>query len=177
MTHIPEQRVRIIDEPCYTFGSADNSRTYDTEVDLTGGDPHSSMHGVIVDDRPTFVIGDAAGATGVHLHSILVLDARVFVAVGAHVLCFTLGNQHADWILKTDESTCFGIYFNREHDALISHGELSISRFSKEGKISWSKTGADIFSEGLTLLSDRVEAIDFNGRSYHFDYRTGQTKD
>ncbi len=111
-----------------------------------------------------------------HAHSLLVLDSRVFVAVGAHVVCFTLGNQRPDWILKTDEATCFGVYYDREHDALISHGELTISRLSRDGEILWSEGGADIFSEGFSLLPENIEAIDFDHRVYHFDYLTGTTR-
>ncbi len=176
MTSDPASRVQIVDEPSYSFGSADNSRHYDTEVDLTEGCRPSSVHGVIVDDRPIMVIGDAAGASGVHAHSLSVLDSRAFVAVGAHVVCFTLGNQCFDWILKTDEATCFGVYYDNRHDALISHGELSICRFTREGEIVWSQGGADIFSEGFSILPEHIEAIDFDHRVYHFDYLTGQTK-
>ena len=169
----PPVRVQLIDEPSYSFGSADNLRRYDSEVDLTEGCRPSSIHGVIIDDRPTMVIGDAGGTSGVHAHSLLVLGSRIFVAVGAHIVCFTLGGYRPDWALRTDEATCFGVYYDREHDALISHGELSICRFSKDGKIIWSEGGADIFSEGFALRLDHVEAIDFDHRVYRFDYFTG----
>jgi len=166
-------RVMLIDEPSYSFGSADNSRRYDTEVDLTGGCRPSSIHGVIIDGRPAMVIGDAGGASGVHEHSLLIHDSRVYVAVGAHVVSFTLGKPEPDWTLKTDEATCFGVHYSREHNALISHGELEIARFSPDGLMLWSSGGADIFSEGFTLLDDCIEAVDFDGRRYYFDYATG----
>jgi hypothetical protein len=171
----PASRVQIINEPSYSFGSADNLRRYDTEVDLTDGYRPSSVHGVIVDGRPTLVIGDAGGASGVHDHSLLILDSRAFVAVGAHVVCFTIGNLHPDWALKTDEATCLGVYYDREHDALISHGELTISRFSSDGEIIWSEGGADIFSEGFSMLPEHIDAIDFDHRVYDFDYLTGES--
>ena len=172
----PASRVQIIDEPNYSFGSADNSRRYDTEVDLTDGYRPSSVHGVIVDDRPTLVIGDAGGASGVHAHSLLILDSRAFVAVGAHVVCFTIGSLRHDWALKTDEATCFGVYYDRDHDALISHGELTITRFSRDGEIIWSEGGADIFSEGFSLQPEHIVAIDFDHSVYQFDYLTGESK-
>jgi hypothetical protein len=169
-------RVQLVNEPTYSFGSADNTRCYDTEVDLTGDCQPSSIHGVIVDDRPTMVIGDAGGASGVHAHSLLVLDSCVYVAVGAHVVCFTQGNQRPNWTLKVDGATCFGVYYDSKHDAFISHGELSICRFSKDGEIIWSEGGADIFSEGFAILDGHIAAIDFDHRVYHFDYLTGQSK-
>lgn len=173
MTGDPANRVTLINEPVYSFGSSDNVRRYDTEVDLTDGRQPSSIHGVIVDDRPTMVIGDAGGASGVHEHSLLVHDARVYVAVGTHVVCFTFGKSSPDWTLKTDEATCFGVHYSRQHDALISHGELEIARFSLDGRILWSSGGADIFSEGFALRDDCIEAFDFDGRRYCFDYAAG----
>ena len=111
-----------------------------------------------------------------HAHSLLILDSRAFVAVGAHVVSLTIGNLHPDWALKIDEATCFGVHYDPEHDALISHGELTISRFSRDGEIIWSEGGADIFSEGFSLLPQHVEAIDFDRWVYHFDYVTGESK-
>lgn len=174
MTVDPASRVTLINEPVYSFGSSDNVRRYNTEVDLTDGCQPSSIHGLIVDGRPIMVIGDSGGASGVHEHSLLIHDTRVYIAVGAHVVCFTLGNSSPDWTLKTDEATCFGVHYSRQHNALISHGELEIARFSPDGRILWSAEGADIFSEGFALLDDCIEAVDFNGRRYCFDYATGK---
>lgn len=175
MTRDLAARVKLVNEPTYSFGSADNPRRYDTEIDLTGGCQASSIHGLIIDDRPTLIIGDSGGASGVHEHSLLFLDSQIYVAVGAHVVCLTLGSEHPDWTLEIDEATCFGLYYAPEHDALISHGELEIARFSRDGKILWSEGGADIFSEGISLHGDCIEAIDFDRRSYFFDYATGKS--
>ena len=175
MTVDPASRVTLINEPVYSFGSADNVRRYNTEVDLTGGCQPSSIHGLIVDGRPTMVIADSGGASGVHEHSLLIHDTWVYVAVGAHVVCFKLGNLSPDWTLKTDEATCFGVHYSRQHDALISHGELEITKFSPDGRILWAAGGADIFSEGFALLDECIEAVDFDGRRYSFDYATGET--
>ncbi|BCX48689.1 conserved hypothetical protein [Haloferula helveola] len=121
------------------------------------------------------VIGDSGGASGVHEHSLLLLESRVYIAVGAHIVCLTLGNQEPDWTLEIDDATCFGLYYAPEHDALISHGELDIARFSRSGEVLWSEGGADIFSEGVLLHDDCIEAVDFNHRSYFFDYATGES--
>jgi hypothetical protein len=78
-----------------------------------------------------------------------------------------------EWFVQVDAATCFGIYFDVPHSALISHGELEIARLSYDGAILWSRSGADIFSEGFSMLPGYVEAIDFNGQAYRFDYETG----
>ena len=175
MTSDPASRVSLINEPAYTFGSADNSRHYDSEVDLTDGCRPSSIHGVIFDGRPVIVIADSGGASGIHEHSLLIHESQAYIAVGAHVVCFTLGNSHPNWKLRIDPATCFGVHYSSAHDALISHGELEIARFSPDGRILWTAGGADIFSERFTLLDDCIEAIDFDGRRYFFDYASGKS--
>lgn len=168
-------RVELVDEPGYRFGSADPTRRYPTEIDLSGGYRPSSVHGLIVDGQPFAVVGSSDGATGVHDHSMVVIGMQVFVAVGAHVIRLTLGNTEPDWAVKVDEATSFGIHHVPEHDALIVHGELSVSRLERTGEILWSEAGADIFTGEFSLGADGVTAIDFNGRAYHFDYRTGES--
>ena len=165
-------RVSLVDELGYTFRSADNTRTYPQEVDLTGGAQASSVHGILVDGKPTIVVGDSGGASGVHEHSLCILESQVFVAVGAHVVSFELGAESVSWILKVDEATCFGVHYSQLNDALISHGELEIVRFSRDGGIVWTEGGADIFSEPILLRSDFVEVTDFGGREYQLPYLT-----
>lgn len=175
MTRDLANRIKLVNEPTYSFGSTDNSRRYDTEVDLTGGCQASSIHGLIIDDRPTLVVGDSGGASGVHEHSLLLLESRVYIAVGAHIVCLTLGSQKPDWTVEIDEATCFGLYYAEAHDALISHGELEIARFDRDGEVLWSAGGADVFSEGITLHDDSIEAVDFDQQSYFFSYATGES--
>lgn len=163
-------QVEMVNEPAYTVGSADNSRHYAIEVDLTEGYSATSVHGLIIDGSPALVVATSAGASRIHEHSFLVLDSAVYFAVGMHVVRFTPGRERADWILQTDEATCFGVHYSRQHDALISHGEIAISRFTREGKILWTAGGADIFSEGFEILEDCLETKDFGHRVYRFDY-------
>jgi len=138
--------VEMINEPAYSFGSSDNIRHYATEV-LLGDDRNtlSSVHGIVVDGVPVIVVGAGGGASGIHANSMLHLGRLLFFAVGPYVCHFTPGNKELDWYLKVDEATCFGIYYDKRHGALISHGELQISRFSAGGQLFWSASGADIF--------------------------------
>lgn len=170
MTPAEASRIQMIDEHAYTFGSADNVRRYAIEVDLTGGYGAVSVHGLIVDKKPALVVADSAGASRVHPHSLLVLDSSVYLAVGQHVVRFTPGREQPDWILQMDEATCFGVHYNARHDALVSHGELAVSRFTRDGKILWSAGGGDVFSEGFEMREDCIETKDFGHRVYRFDY-------
>jgi hypothetical protein len=166
-------KIEIINEPEFSFGSTDNSRNYLFELDLSGDYRPSSIHGVIIDDVPTAVFGASGGATGVHRNSLLQVDTRAYLAVGPWVVCFDIAQFNYNWALEIDWATCFGVYYYAE--ALLSHGELEIVRFTNSGKKIWSASGADIFTEGFELRAEFVEAIDFNGRVYHFDYDNGRS--
>jgi len=75
--------------------------------------------------------------------------------------------------LQVDSATCFGVYYQGHHHALISHGELEIARISEDGQLLWSASGADVFSEGFSLLPHFIEVVDFNGQTYRFQYEHG----
>jgi hypothetical protein len=123
------------------------------------------------------VVGAGGGCSSVHEHSALVLDDKLYLAVGDHVTCLSLSMPHRlVWSTQVDIATCFGIYWEHSRGALISHGELEISRLSLEGALIWQASGADVFSEGFRLLPDDVEAVDFNRTVYRLDYATGEAR-
>jgi len=47
-------------------------------------------------------------------------------------------------------------------------------RLTPQGDVIWSASGADVFSEGFSLLSDCIEVVDFNRTTYRLDYTTGE---
>jgi len=164
--------VEVVSEPTYIFDSADNTRRYPHAIPL--GEAHRyTAHGVLLNDEPLAVFGDYR-CSGVHEHSALTVGESILLAVGGQVVCFSPQPFQVHWQLEVDDATCFGLHFAADHDALISHGELSISRFSRDGRLLWQAYGADIFSEGITLTPDAIEAVDFNGMRYRFNYETGE---
>ena len=175
----PVGNICIVDEPDYPLNSPDKSlaypwplaRSYPWEIDLGTG-LFGSRHGVLVNDRPTVIIGGGFGTT-VHSHSALILEDRLLVAVGDHVACFSLQPFELEWSVEVDFATCFGLHFSATHNALISHGEVTISRLSRQGEVLWCEGGRDIFTGDFTLAPDFVEAHDFNGERYRFGYETG----
>jgi outer membrane protein assembly factor BamB len=162
--------IEVLNEVTYTFGSVDNVRTYPFAKILSA--TPCAVHGVLLNGEPLAVFGDG-GFTTVGQHSAIYLEGYVFLAVGDKVVCFRPKPFELKWQLQVDTATCFGIHYQAERRALISHGELEIARFSEDGRLLWSASGADIFSEGVALLSHCIEAVDFNNRVYHFDYATG----
>jgi len=167
--------VEIQSEECYSLGSADNTRQYKNEVNLSDENRPTSVHGIIVDGTPEAVIAASGGATGIHKHSALIHKDSIYIAVCATVSKLSISSREIEWSLNVDDATCFGIYYSSKHDALLSHGELSISRFSEDGKILWSTTGKDIFTESFELNDDFIEAKDFENMGYRFDYDTGRS--
>jgi hypothetical protein len=167
-----EGQVTILDEPTYSFGSADNPRAYDREIRLDGANVFS-IHGVSTGGRWSVVLGAGGGPSGVHQHSAIELDGRLYLAVGNQIACLNLVTGLREWSRCVDLATCFGVHWDSLNEALISHGELQISRLSLAGDEIWSATGADIFSEGFKCMKSGIEVIDFNRSVYLFDYRTG----
>jgi hypothetical protein len=168
--------VLMIDEPTYTFGSADNVRTYEHEYDLASPSHHpASKHGIIA-GAVSAVIGAGGGCSAVHKHSLVIVGDHCFVAVGDYVCCLKLPELTLVWQRAVDSATCFGLFYSAKQQALISHGECEISRLSLDGKVVWATGGKDIFSEGFQLLEDHVEAIDFNGDKYRIEMASGQSQ-
>jgi hypothetical protein len=168
-------KVKIVDEPTYAFDSVDNARRYKFEIPLVSNQRPTSIHGVILNDEPIVVFGAGGGCSTVHEHSGLVLDSKLYLAVGDCIVCFAPLDQRLAWSTKVDSATCFGIYYNAGRHALLSHGELEIARINGAGEILWSSSGADIFSEGFQLEDEYVSAVDFEGREYRFSYDTGSS--
>ncbi|MES2771569.1 MAG: hypothetical protein V4623_06245 [Pseudomonadota bacterium] len=166
--------LELINEPSYSFGSADNLRQYVFAKHLDGAYRPISVHGVLLNGKPLAVFGDGGGRSGVHPRSAVLSRAQLFLAVGRHVVCLRPEPFEFRWALQTDDATCFGVYYDETHDALISHGELEIARFTHDGSNVCSSSGADIFSEGFTLGSQYIEVRDFEGRPYRFNYADGK---
>lgn len=169
--------VTIVDEPRYTFDSADNTRTYPYATNLDSSARPVSIHGVLLDKKPLIVIGASGGPTGVHDHSALWLNERLYLAVCDTVVCMKLRPLELLWSLRVDGATCFGIHFHHETEALLSHGELEITRFTEAGTILWQSGGGEIFTGPVILHPSFIEAEDFNGHRYRFSYSTGQNID
>lgn len=169
----PAGRIELINEPAYIFGSTDNVRRYGFSKHLDDEYGPTSIHGVLINGEPLAVLGDSGGCSGIHAHSAVFLDDLLLLAVGRHVVCIRPAPFEYRWALQTDSATCFGVHYDKTHHALVSHGELEIARFTKDGLLLWSASGADIFTEGFALGPEFIEVRDFDGRNYRFNYADG----
>lgn len=168
--------ISIFDEPLFTEGSVDNPRSYAREYVLERGG--WSRHGVLCHATGRLlgsaIITAGGGISGVHERSLIAQRRRCFVAVGDHVICLQLPDLDLLWSIKADSATVFGLHLGPDREDLVVHGELEISRLTRDGSIVWSQSGADVFSESVSVMEDYVEAIDFNGRHYRFRYADGK---
>ncbi len=162
----------MLDEPTYSFKSADNLRRYESEVRMDDSTPYS-IHGVSIDGQWSVIFGAGGGPTSVHRHSAVEVDGRLVLAVGNQVVCLSLQTGQMEWSLEVDWASCFGVYWDQRHQALISHGEIQVSRLSLQGEKIWATEGRDIFTEGFRCLPDAIEVIDFEHDVYLLDYLTG----
>lgn len=167
-----EGPVTVVDELTYSFMSTDNVRHYETEICLDREDL-STVHGVRIDGRWSVVVAASGGRTCIHTHSAVEVDGHVYLAVGNRMVCLNLATGSMAWSRRVDWGTCFGIHWDRSHEALVSHGELQISRLSLTGDEIWTASGADIFTGELRCLDQGIEVVDFNRLVHLFDYKSG----
>lgn len=169
--------VEMTDEPCYTFGSSDNTRKYFHEYLLESEYRPSSKHGLICShDGKTCssaVLGASGGQTAVHSLSCVVLEDRCLVAVGDRVAALALPDLTLLWAMKADDATCFGLYLTGDQRHVVVHGELEISKITADGHKLWSFSGRDIFTGEFALNQGIVLVTDFNGDKYVIDVMQG----
>ena len=166
--------IEIIDEKCFSFKSTDNVRDYPYAKNLDETERPTSIHGISLGGVPTAVFGASRGPTCVHKHSLALLGRKNYLAVSNKVVCFEIAPFKFNWHLEIDTATCFGVYFDEQHRALLSHGELEIARFSEDGHLIWTAGGEDIFSGAFEVRTEFIQVTDFNDRVYRLNYITGE---
>jgi hypothetical protein len=170
LIELVDEPLQLIDEPSNSSG---HLKKYPFAKDLAPGS-WSSVHGLWLNGEAIAVFSNSGGPTTVTANSAVYLDGLLYLAVGKSVACVRPRPFEYKWSLQVDQGSCWGIHFDRTHQALISHGELEIARFSTSGMLLWSCAGEDIFTE-VSLLPQFIEAIDWNGKGYRFTYDGGRS--
>ena len=103
----------------------------------------------------------------------LVDNENLVIRCSNQVFSLTLPDLKMNWQVKPDWATCFSIH--KYQDTYLVHGETSISRIDRKGKVIWNFSGADIFvclHEGtpFEMHEDFISMTDFNGSKYKIDY-------
>jgi hypothetical protein len=171
--------IELFDDSPYVINSIDSPTHYDM---IYNGDNYvdhdfPTRHGIKVFKggqlyKSAILLG-AGGATGISSDAALIDNENLIIRCSNQLFSLTLPELTKNWQIKPDWATCFSIY--KYQDTYISHGEATISRIDKTGKILWSFSGADIFVclyEGnpFEMHDTYIALTDFNGSKYKIDY-------
>ena len=173
-----ELTIEVFDDPSFTQ-NPDSPTSYDKIYQLEKHKVYRpiSQHGIVV-YRDNIKIASAillasAGGTSVSIDSIVIDQDDLVTTCSNCVFSLSLPNLKLNWATEVDWATCFSV--RQYKDSYITHGEMTISRIDREGKLTWEYGGADIFvchSEGepFQMYEDCIALIDFNGTKYKIDY-------
>lgn len=114
------------------------------------------------------------GASGFTRDSAFIHRGACIIGAGNQMLSLSLPDLDLHWVTEVDMASCFGVFHAPKHESYVSWGELEIKRISYAGKVIWSASGKDIFTNGFEILQDTIEVVDFNNERYRIDILTGK---
>lgn len=169
--------VTLRDEPVYSRNSADNQRAYFHEYCRNDEYQHVFAHGVSVRENDetlaSAILLGVGGATGVNENSVAFDGESLYMASGDALYSLSLPSLELNWCVKVDFATCFGVFWTRDRNCLLTWGELEIGCYTRTGEKIWSLSGPDIFTEGLELHEDIATVTDFNGDVHNISLSNG----
>jgi len=171
--------IELFDDPSYVINSADSPTNYDLVYngDNYNGHDFPTRHAIRIfrsgELIKSVILLGAGGATGVSSDTALIDNENLIIRCSNQLFSLTLPELNRNWQIKPDWATCFSV--NKYHDTYITHGETSIARIDKNGKMLWSFSGTDIFVclyEGnpFEMHDTYIALTDFNGSEYKIDY-------
>ena len=178
-TIFKKYKIEIIDEENHTVGSADNSFKYDAVYQHSEDETYrpTSKYGIKVYKSGLYksaIVLACGGATSITPYSAIIDEKYLLICCCNKVFNLRLPDLELNWVIEADMATCFGIY--QFGDSYIIHGELSISRLSRDGKIEWQQGARDIFvnidNAGNTfkMHDEYIELMDWGGFRYKLFY-------
>ena len=171
--------LKLIEEKGYNPGSVDNIRKYESEFKtVSDHSKHTTAYGFEIingeiKSYPLVLLG-YGGASLLTETSVITRNSRLYVAIDDFVVALELNSLKILWATKVDFSTCFGIFWVENISGIISWGEVNVSRLDPDGKIQWSVSGKDIFSEEFKIEDEYAFATDFEKNQYKIDLISGK---
>jgi len=173
-----ELTIEITDDAAFNQ-TADSPTSYDKVIQADKDTAYSpiSQHAIKIFKHNNIIssaiILATGGGTGVNSDSALIDDDNLIIRCCNKLFSLSLPNLETNWVTEPDWATCFSIH--KFQDTYISHGETSIARIDKSGKILWSYGGADIFvclyeGDPFVMHDSYIAMTDFNGSKYKIDY-------
>lgn len=170
--------IELFDDPAFNQ-TANSPTSYDKVIQSAEDKTYSpiSQHAIKIYKNKNLIssaiILASGGATGVYDDTALIDENNLIIRCCNKLFSLTLPYLKTNWVTETDWATCFSVH--KYQDTYISHGETSIARIDKAGKILWTYSGADIFVclyEGtpFEMFDTHIALTDFNGSTYKIDY-------
>lgn len=163
-------------DPAYAPGAAETLHRYGREIAV--GRHHGQATGVEVrvdgDPVASAVLLCDAGCPGVSSTGAVLRDGTLFVAMRDHVAALYVPSLEVRWMTDVDDACVYGFVGIEDHDALLLHGELWITRLGLDGTIQWQRGGEDIFTGGCWMVDGAVAAADWNGTEYRWRLADGE---
>ncbi|WPU94643.1 hypothetical protein SNE25_03795 [Mucilaginibacter sabulilitoris] len=163
--------------PAYDEGSVDN-HVYDAVYGKDSEYRFTAVYEISVfltnDLLKRVLIRAKGGGTAIHKTSLVIEEDLIVICCSDTVFCLSLPELTLLWNTKADLATCFEV-FKYQSDYIV-HGELEISRLSRNGEIIWQQSGADIFvstksnEDNFAITDNYILATDWDNRKYKFDF-------
>lgn len=108
----------------------------------------------------------------IHPHCYVLTNDAILLCCGNSIFCLSLPGLALRWNKYLDIATCFGIH--PLEDDFAVHGELEVSRMTRDGVIKWQTHGRDIFvstdkEESFYIQDQNIHTLDWEGTHYLFD--------
>jgi len=181
ISYYKDFEVIVFDDQTYAINSTDNSTNYKQSYCENIGD--LNKHGIKINkdgiEISSAIICENGGGSTIHEKSYILKDNSIFICCGSKIYSLNIPLLTLNWRKELDSATCFGIY-EFEGDLLI-HGELEISRLTKEGLVKWKFSGRDIFvsmtgNKEFEIVGDKIKLFDFDNFEYLLDANGNEIK-
>jgi hypothetical protein len=114
----------------------------------------------------TAVVLGEMGCPGISSGGAVLRGDTLILAMAAKVVALAIPSLEPRWITDVDDACVFGLMEIEGEDALLVHGEITITRVGMDGRIQWQRAGGDIFTGGCWMRDGVVFAVDWVGAEY-----------
>lgn len=133
----------------------------------------TSIHGINISTNGVQIVNallsETAGKTIISEDSFIIKHDYLYIICSNYVYCLDIKTLSCKWRNQFDWATCFGIY--EFADAMVVHGESTITMLNSKGNTIWSFSGDDIFlntegEQAFKIHNHQIQLVDFNGNHY-----------
>ena len=168
--------IQIFEEDNYHLKAEDNKYNYNNSIFIKT-DYNQSHIGIRAfqygeEINSCVLFGNGLGGL-VFEDSLLVHENQIIICCSNYLCAISLDTFELKWKSEVDPDSAWHIY-QLEDDYLV-HGELQISRITKDGDIKWQFRGDDIFfslegTEECKIENDSILLTDFEEKKYVLNF-------